>query len=197
MNSNKDEVLDENAEKNHHQVENSEETNAENTAETELENSNNGTKAGKSDKTAELEAKLAEANDKYLRLYSEFDNFRKRTVKEKGEIIKTAGEDVFKTILPLIDDFERAIRANEGATDVNAVSEGFQLIYHKFKNSLKQKGLEEMESIGKTFDADVMEAITSIPAPSEDLKGKVVDEVEKGYSLHGKVIRYAKVVTGS
>jgi molecular chaperone GrpE len=197
MNSNKDEVLDENAQKNHHQVENSEENNAENTAETASESGNNDTNLENGDKVAELEAKLAEANDKYLRLYSEFDNFRKRTVKEKGEIIKTAGEDVFKTILPVIDDFERAIRANEGATDAAALSEGFQLIYNKFKNTLKQKGLEEMESIGKAFDADLMEAITSIPAPSDDLKGKVVDEVEKGYSLHGKVIRYAKVVTGS
>lgn len=197
MSNNKDEVLDENAQKNHHQAENTEENDAENTAETDFENGNNGTKTGNGDKIAELEAKLAEANDKYLRLYSEFDNFRKRTVKEKGDIIKTAGEEVFKTILPVIDDFERAIRANEGATDVNVVSEGFHLIYNKFKNALKQKGLEEMESIGKAFDADLMEAITSIPAPSEDLKGKVVDEVEKGYSLHGKVIRYAKVVTGS
>ncbi|MCD6067047.1 MAG: GrpE protein [Bacteroidetes bacterium] len=190
MSTNKDEVLNENAQENNDQTENAVENNAENTAET----GNNGTPEGK---IAELEAKLAEANDKHLRLYSEFDNFRKRNAKEKIDLIKTAGEDVFKTVLPVIDDFERAIKANEGATDLAALSEGFQLIYNKFKSTLKQKGLEEMESIGKPFDADLMEAITSIPAPDEDLKGKVVDEIEKGYSLHGKVIRFAKVIIGS
>ncbi len=145
----------------------------------------------------ELEKKIAEEKDKYLRLYSEFDNYRKRSVREKGELIKTAGEDFFKAILPVIDDFERALKAADKTGDINTIAEGVQLIYSKLKSTLKQKGLEEMEASGKTFDADVMEAITSIPAPNDDLKGKVVDEIEKGYSLNGKVIRYAKVVIGN
>lgn len=145
----------------------------------------------------ELEKKIAEEKDKYLRLYSEFDNYRKRSVREKGELIKTAGEDFFKAILPVIDDFERALKAADKTGDINTIAEGVQLIYSKLKSTLKQKGLEEMEASGKTFDADVMEAITSIPSPNDDLKGKVVDEIEKGYSLNGKVIRYAKVVIGN
>lgn len=145
----------------------------------------------------EMEKKIAEEKDKYLRLYSEFDNYRKRSVREKGELIKTAGEDFFKAILPVIDDFERALKAADKTGDINTIAEGVQLIYSKLKSTLKQKGLEEMEASGKTFDADVMEAITSIPAPNDDLKGKVVDEIEKGYSLNGKVIRYAKVVIGN
>lgn len=169
----------------------------ENFAETGAENINNETLHTVDAKITELEAKLAEEKDKYLRLYSEFDNYRKRSIRERGELIKTAGEDIFKSILPVIDDFERAIKAADTTGDINAMAEGVQLIYSKLKNSLKQKGLEEMDSTGKVFDADVMEAITSIPAPSEELKGKVVDEIEKGYSLNGKVIRYAKVVTGN
>ncbi len=148
-------------------------------------------------KLKEMEAKAAEWNDKYIRLYSEFDNFRKRTTRERAELIKTAGEEVFKAFLSVIDDFERAIKANEHTSDVKAVNEGVHLIYNKMKGILAQKGLETMESKGKPFDADLMEAITHIPAPEEELKGKVVDEVEKGYLLNGKVIRYAKVVVGS
>ena len=147
--------------------------------------------------TAELNAKLAEQQDKYLRLYSEFDNFRKRTNKEKIELIKTAGEDIFKAFLPVLDDFERAIKANETAADITSVNEGIKLIFSKMKHSSQLKGLEAMDCLGKEFDADIMEAITNIPAPSEDLKGKVVDELEKGYMLNGKVIRFAKVVVGN
>lgn len=147
--------------------------------------------------SVDMEAKVAELNDKYLRLYSEFDNYRKRTIKEKTDIIRSAGEDVFKAILPTIDDFERAIKANESVEDINAIKEGITLIYNKLKHSCVSKGLEPMDSIGKVFDADVMEAITHIPAPSEDMKGKVVDEVEKGYKLGDKVIRFAKVVVGN
>lgn len=143
------------------------------------------------------EAKIAELNDKYLRLYSEFDNYRKRTIKEKSDIIRTAGEDVFKAIIPSIDDFERAIKANENVSDVEPIKEGISLIYHKLKLACTQKGLEPIESIGKPFDVDVMESITNIPAPSEDMKGKVIDEVEKGYKLGDKVIRFAKVVVGN
>lgn len=147
--------------------------------------------------TIDLEAKIAELNDKYLRLYSEFDNYRKRTIKEKSDIIRSAGEDVFKAIIPTIDDFERAIKANETVTDAEPIKEGMVLIYNKLKSACVSKGLEAMESINKPFDADLMEAITHIPSPSEDMKGKVIDEVEKGYKLGEKVIRFAKVVIGN
>lgn len=143
------------------------------------------------------EAKIAELNDKYLRLYSEFDNYRKRTIKEKSDIIRSAGEEVFKAIIPSIDDFERAIKANETVNDAAPIKEGMVLIYNKLKSSCNNKGLEPMESIGKAFDPDVMEAITHIPSPTDDMKGKVVDEVEKGYKLGDKVIRFAKVVVGN
>ncbi|CAN5428995.1 nucleotide exchange factor GrpE [soil metagenome] len=146
---------------------------------------------------AELKAKVDETNDKYLRLYSEFDNFRKRTAKEKVELMQSAGEDVFKSILPVLDDFERAIKSNSETTDVKAVNDGVNLIFNKLKSSLSQKGLSEMNTVGETFDADIHEAITNIPAPSDDLKGKVVEELEKGYSLNGKIIRFAKVVIGN
>jgi len=197
MNTNKDEVLSDNAHDNNEQNQNEQANSTENTTEEASANGNNDIVEVNAAKIAELEAKVAEANDKYLRLYSEFDNFRKRSIKEKADIIKAGGEDVFKAVLPVIDDFERAMKAAENATDVAAVSEGVHLIYNKFKTTLKQKGLEEMEAAGKVFDADIMEAITSIPSPTEDMKGKVIDEVEKGYSLNGKVIRFAKVVIGA
>jgi molecular chaperone GrpE len=145
----------------------------------------------------DFEAKIAELNDKYLRLYSEFDNYRKRTIKEKSDIIRSAGEDVFKVFIPTVDDFERAIKANETVEDAAPIKEGMVLIYHKLKLACAAKGLEPMETIGKPFDADFMESITSMPAPSEDMKGKVIDEVERGYKLGDKVIRFAKVVVGS
>lgn len=145
----------------------------------------------------QLQSKVDELNDKYIRLYSEFDNYRKRTQKEKIDLHKTAGEDVFKMLLPVLDDFERAMNSMQQAKDLNAVKEGVELIYNKLNNNLQQKGLAAMESKGVVFDADIHEAITNVPAPSEDLKGKVVEEVEKGYSLNGKVIRFAKVIVGS
>ena len=172
--------------------ENVNEQNEENMPQEEVNVENNSDK-----QIAELKAKADEINDKYLRLYSEFDNFRKRTAKEKVELMQSAGEDVFKSILPVLDDFERAIAANAETTDVKAVNDGVNLIYNKFKSTLNQKGLVEMNAVGTPFDADVHEAITNIPAPSEDLKGKVVEELEKGYSLNGKIIRFAKVVIGS
>lgn len=146
---------------------------------------------------AELKAKADELNDKYLRLYSEFDNFRKRTAKERIDLIQTAGEDVFKSILPVLDDFERAIKSNTETDDIKAVTDGVNLIFNKLKSTLTHKGLQEMKSIGEPFNADIHEAITNIPAPSEDMKGKVVDELEKGYSLNGKIIRFAKVIIGN
>ncbi len=144
--------------------------------------------------TDALNAKINELNDKYLRLYSEFDNYRKRTIKERSDLIKTAAEDVFTAILPVIDDFERAIKANENVTEVTAIKDGINLIYHKLKNSTQQKGLVSFESIGQDFNSDIMEAITNIPATDDSQKGKVIDEIEKGYKLGDKVIRFAKVI---
>lgn len=146
------------------------------------------------DTNKENEAKIAELNDKYLRLYSEFDNFRRRTNKERIELIKTASEDILKSILPIIDDFERAIKANEGLNDIEAIKQGLQLIYTKLKNMSVQKGLVSFESVGEVFNPDLMEAITHVPAVNEEQKGKVIDDVEKGYKLGEKVIRFAKVV---
>ena len=142
----------------------------------------------------QLKKELTDLNDKYLRLYSEFDNYRKRTIKEKSELIKTASEDVLKAVLPIIDDFERAIKANESVTDSNPIKEGILLIYNKLKGNVQLKGLTAFDSIGENFNADTMEAITHVPATDEKQKGKVIDEIEKGYKLGDKVIRYAKVV---
>ncbi|WP_225976341.1 nucleotide exchange factor GrpE [Mucilaginibacter ginsenosidivorax] len=144
-----------------------------------------------------LKAELAQANDKYLRLYAEFDNFRRRTQKERTEARETEGKDLIIALLPVLDDFERAQRAIEKAVDVAPVKEGVTLIQNKLKNILAQKGLKEMESIGAPFDADLQEAITNIPAPTDDLKGKVIDEMEKGYTLKDRVIRFAKVIVGA
>lgn len=145
----------------------------------------------------EMEIQVKELNDKYLRLYSEFDNYRKRTQKERLEMIQTAGEDVIKMMLPIIDDFERAQKSMDEKGDFQMLKDGVDLIYNKLLNSLATKGLTPMSSsIGEKFDSDIQEAITQVPAPSEDLKGKVIDEVEKGYMLKEKVIRFAKVVVG-
>jgi len=144
-----------------------------------------------------LAAELKDANDKYLRLYAEFDNYKRRIAKERIELMQTAGKDIIASLLPIIDDFERALKAIETATEISAVKEGVSLVSHKLKNTLALQGLKEMESIGKPFDADLQEAITSIPAPNEDQKGKVIDEIEKGYYLHDKVLRHAKVVVGN
>jgi|SRR5690554_237044 len=143
----------------------------------------------------QLEVKLTELNDKYLRLYSDFENFRKRTIKEKGDLIMNASEGVVKDMLPILDDFERAIENNVNSNDPDSIKEGFQLIYNKFSNVLLAKGLKAMDSKGEVFDIDHHEAITNIPVDKKQ-KGKVVDVVEKGYFLNDKVIRYAKVVVG-
>jgi molecular chaperone GrpE len=148
-------------------------------------------------KEDDWQLKFAEMNDRYLRLYSEFDNYRKRSARERVEFAKTAATDTFTAILPVLDDFDRAAKAMENAEDIAVVKEGMQLIYHKFRNILISKGLEEMNAQGEIFDADFHEAITSIPSPDDSMKGKVLDELEKGYSLNGKVIRFAKVVVGS
>jgi molecular chaperone GrpE len=139
-----------------------------------------------------------ELNDKYLRLYSDFDNFRKRTFKEKVELSKYASADIIIKLLPVLDDFDRAIKAFDATSDAGqAVKDGMILISNKFRSILNQQGLEQMRTAGESFDTDFHEAITNIPAPTAEQKGKVVEEVEKGYLLNGKVIRYAKVVVGS
>ncbi|KIO74927.1 molecular chaperone GrpE [Pedobacter lusitanus] len=149
--------------------------------------------------SAEEQLKLDNAalNDKYLRLFAEFDNFKRRTQKERVELLQTAGKDVIVSMLAVLDDFDRANKATENATDINAIREGIQLVHTKLKSILAQKGLKEMESINTPFDTDHHEAITKVPAPTEELKGKVIDELEKGYTLNDKVIRFAKVVVGS
>ena len=144
------------------------------------------------------EEKIAELNDKYLRLYSEFDNYRKRTLKEKAELSKFASADVITSLLPVLDDFERAIKAFDASNEADkAFKDGIVLIFGKFLSILNQQGLEQMRTIGETFDTDFHEAITNMPAPSPEQQGKIIDEIQKGYLLHGKVIRYAKVVVGN
>jgi molecular chaperone GrpE len=145
----------------------------------------------------DFEAELKEKDDKYLRLYAEFENYKRRTSAERIELFKTAGQEIMLAMIPVLDDFERALKAMESANDVASVKEGIELVSHKFKNTLMHKGLKPMESIGQPFNADLHEAITNIPAPTEDMKDKVIDEVEKGYYLGDKVIRYAKVVVGA
>jgi len=145
-----------------------------------------------------LELEIAELKNKYLRLYSDFENFRKRTSKERLDLISTASEEVLKDLIPVVDDFERALKASENEKDASKVGEGNHLIFQKLIRILKSKGLVSMEDlIGKSFDADTQEAITQIPAPTKELKGKVVDVVEKGYTLGDKVVRFAKVVIGA
>jgi len=141
---------------------------------------------------------LVEAKDKYLRLYAEFENFRRRTAKEKIDLIKNAGEDIIKAMLPIVDDFDRAQKAFDKSSEVAALKEGVSLIQNKLLHTLEQKGLKVMEStIGKTFDVNEHESITNVPAPSDDMRGKVLDETERGYYLNEKILRFAKVVVGS
>lgn len=139
-------------------------------------------------------ATIEEQKDKYLRLSAEFDNYRKRTLKEKAELIKNGGEKAISTILPILDDLERALQNMQKADDVKAMYEGIDLIYQKFLKGLSQEGLQKMEPVGEAFDTDYHEAVALVPAPSEDQKGKVLDCVQTGYKLNDKVIRHAKVV---
>lgn len=145
---------------------------------------------------AEAEAKNAEMQDKYLRQAAEFDNYRKRTIKEKAELIKSAAEKLMVAELPVVDDMDRALENMEKGADTEACIEGFKLIVHKFKNILMQNGLEKIETEGQEFDTDYHEAIALIPAPTEELKGKILDCVQTGYKLGDKVIRHAKVAVG-
>lgn len=142
------------------------------------------------------EEKYNSANDKYLRLSAEFDNYRKRTLKERMELIKSAGEDILINFLPIMDNMQRAQIAAAESTDLEAVKEGISLIFKSMSDFLTQRGIKEIEAVGKDFDTDLHEALTKIPAPDDKLKGKVIDVIEKGYKLNEKVIRYAKVVVG-
>jgi molecular chaperone GrpE len=143
-----------------------------------------------------VEEKVNELQDKYLRLSAEFDNYRKRTLKEKSDLIKTASEDLMKKIIPVVDDLERGLNAVNTSQDVESLKTGMNLIYGRFRDFLQQNGVKEIEALHQEFNTDIHEAVTKIPAPEEGLKGKVVDVVEKGYMLHDKVIRYPKVVVG-
>lgn len=153
--------------------------------------------APKVDPLDAAKAEIAELKDKYLRLYADFENFRRRTAKEKLEMISAASADTVKLILPIVDDFERAKVSFDSSTEIEALKEGVDLIYTKLYKALESKGLKAMESKGADFDAEIHESIAQFPAPSEDLKGKVIDEIEKGYYLNDKVIRYAKVIVGA
>jgi molecular chaperone GrpE len=173
------------------------------TAHDEAESAKKESKKDKAHKKSKVEEQLEKAEnevlelkDKHIRLQAEFDNYRKRTMKERMELLKTASESVLINILPVIDDFDRAIQTLESVQEENHVKEGVSLIFNKFQEFLKQNGVKEIEAKGKDFDTDLHEAITTFPAPTEDLKGKIIDVVQKGYYLNDKVIRHSKVVIG-
>jgi molecular chaperone GrpE len=167
------------------------------TASEEKQGKRKNTKRDKKEtKIAELEDKLKELSDKHLRLQAEFDNFRKRTIREKADLIKAGGESVLTGILPVIDDFERAIQSLREVSEDDPGKRGTLLIYSKFREFLKQNNVKEIDALHQNFDVEHHEALTKIPAGEEKLKGKVVDVVQKGYLLNDKVIRYAKVVVG-
>jgi molecular chaperone GrpE len=143
-----------------------------------------------------LKAELEESKDKYMRLVAEFDNFKRRNARERIELMQTAGKEIITELLDVLDDCDRAEQQFENSEDANANKEGVLLVFNKLRNKLQSKGLKAMETIKTEFDADLHEAITEIPAPSEDLQGKIIDEVMKGYTLNDKIIRHAKVVVG-
>ncbi|HMT28993.1 MAG TPA: nucleotide exchange factor GrpE [Bacteroidia bacterium] len=151
----------------------------------------------KGDDIDKLKADLAETRDKFLRIYSEFDNYKKRTQRERIDLLKTASSEVILAMLPVIDDFERAFKSAEKFKEATPVNEGFTLIYQKLFAILEQKGLKKMQSIGEEFNVDHHEAITNVPAPNESMKDKLIDEAECGYFLNDKVIRHAKVIVGN
>jgi molecular chaperone GrpE len=149
------------------------------------------------DELEKLQAQLAEQKDKYIRLMAEFDNFKRRNAKERVELIQTAGKDVIVSLLDVLDDCDRAEKQLQTSDDIAVIKEGIQLVFNKLRSNMQSKGLKAMESINKDFDVEKHEAITQIPAPTEALKGKVLDEIQKGYYLNDKLIRFAKVVVGN
>lgn len=186
------------SEEKNEQEESSESKNAENKVESD-EKENNGAENNRDkekEQIEELQEKFEQLSDKHLRLQAEFDNFRRRTLKEKADLIKSGSETVIAGILPVVDDFERAIDSMKEIPDDDAGKQGTLLIYTKFKDFLKQNNVKEIDALHNDFDVDLHEAITKIPAPEKKLKGKVVDVVQKGYTLNDKVIRFAKVVVG-
>ena len=144
----------------------------------------------------ELNIQLAESKDKYLRLFAEFDNFKKRNIRERMDLLKNASQDAFSALLPVIDDFDRAKNSADDEKSEEVFSEGVLLVYNKLNTILNNKGLKKMESTGADFDPELHEAITKIPAPNEEMKGKIIDTIESGFYLNDKIIRYAKVVVG-
>lgn len=155
-----------------------------------------GNDAGMAAELEKSKQEIGEWKDKFLRQVAEFDNFRKRSAKERLDLVQTAGKDVIVSLLDVLDDSERAQKQLETANDASAIKEGVTLVFNKLRNVLQSRGLKPMESIGKDFDPDMHEAITEVPAPNEKQKGKVLDEVQKGYYLNDKIIRFAKVVVG-
>lgn len=187
--------------KNHKPEETQENQNTKNNAgeqanETVQEENNNNKQSTDTNKTAEYEATIADLKDKYLRQAAEFDNYRKRVLKEKSELIQNGGESVISSLLPIIDDFERALQNMKKSDDTAALKEGVELIYQKFMKTLESNGLKTIETKEADFNTDFHEAVAMIPAPNDESKGKVVDCVQKGYKLNDKVIRHAKVAVG-
>lgn len=156
----------------------------------------NGVADNVADEQDGLQKKYDELNDSHLRLMAEYDNYRKRTLREKSELIKNGGESALTHLLPIIDDFERALQNIRKTEDIEAINEGIELIYNKFMGYLSQQGVKPIETVGKPFDTEEAEAVAIIPAPDPDMKGKVLDCVQTGYTLNDKVIRHAKVVVG-
>jgi molecular chaperone GrpE len=164
-----------------------------------LETGSENTPTAENEPISELDqvkAELTEQKDKYLRLMAEFDNYKRRTAKERVELIQTAGKDVIVSLLDVLDDCDRAEKQLAISDDINLQKEGIQLVFNKIRSTMQAKGLTSMESIGKDFDVELHEAITEVPAPNEKQKGKVIDEITKGYLLNEKIIRFAKVVVG-
>lgn len=167
---------------------------------TKQSNSKSKSKTSKKDKTLErleeLEQELTESKDKFLRLFAEFDNFKKRTAKERMELRSTAAMDTLQSLLPVLDDFDRAKKVAEDKNTEEVFTEGVNLVYQKLQSVMGARGVKKMESTGEDFDPELHEAITEIPAPNEEMKGKIIDTIEPGYYLNDKIIRYAKVVVG-
>jgi len=153
-------------------------------------------KSSKANKLEELESDLGEAKDKYLRLYAEFENYKRRTVKERIDLMKTAAQDTLSSLLPILDDFDRAKKSADDENTDEHFSEGVSLVYNKLHSTLKSKGLEAMETQGEVFNPELHDAITEISTPTPEMKGKIIDTIEKGYLLNDKIIRHAKVVVG-
>lgn len=152
--------------------------------------------ASETEQTEQLKTKYDEINDKYIRLVAEFDNYKRRTLRERIELIRTAGEDILKDLLPIADDFDRALQSINQSSDIEGLKKGLDLIYVKFMDFLKQKGIVEIEASNADFDIDKHEAVAKIPVSDNTQKGKIVDVVKKGYTLNDKVVRYAQVVIG-